>query len=69
MLSACPHRQEHLGAEEQDKWLTRWVYQNIETGEAIDILVYNRQAFQQIRDRPFFRKILSEGKVLHGPTD
>jgi predicted nucleotidyltransferase len=49
--------------------LTRWVYQNIDAGEAIDILAYNQQAFQQVRNRPFFRKILSEGKVLHGPTN
>jgi predicted nucleotidyltransferase len=49
--------------------LTRWVYQNIQAGEAVDILAYDRQAFQQVRDRPFFRKILSEGKVLHGPAN
>jgi predicted nucleotidyltransferase len=48
--------------------LTRWVYQNIEAGEAVDILAYDRQAFQQVRDRPFFKKILSSGKVLHGPA-
>ncbi len=49
--------------------LTRWVYQNIDASEAVDILAYNRQTFQQICDRPFFRKILSEGKVLHGPAN
>jgi predicted nucleotidyltransferase len=48
--------------------LTRWVYRNIDAGEAVDIVAYDRQAFQQVRDRPFFRKILSEGKVLHGPA-
>jgi predicted nucleotidyltransferase len=26
--------------------LTRWVYQNIEAGEAIDILAYDRQVFE-----------------------
>ena len=48
--------------------LTRWVYQNIDAGEAVDILAYDRQAFQRVRERPFFSKILCEGKVLYGPT-
>jgi predicted nucleotidyltransferase len=48
--------------------LTRWVYQNIDAGEAVDILAYDRQVFQQARQRPFFQKILREGKVLYGPT-
>ncbi len=48
--------------------LTRWVYQNIDTGEAVDILAYDRQAFQQVCERPFFRQILREGKVLYGPA-
>lgn len=46
--------------------LTRWVYQNIEAREAVDILAYNRKAFQRVRERPFFRRILLEGKVLYG---
>ena len=46
--------------------LTRWVYQNIESSEAVDILAYSRRAFEEMRDRPFFQKILREGKVLHG---
>jgi predicted nucleotidyltransferase len=49
--------------------LTRWVYQNINAAEAIDILAFDRRAFRQVRDRPFFRKILNEGKVLHGPAN
>jgi len=45
--------------------LTRWVYQQIRTGEAIDILAYGQHAFQKIRDRPFFHRVLQEGKVLY----
>jgi len=45
--------------------LTRWVYQNIETREAVDVLAFSREAFQQMRERPFFQKVLREGKVLY----
>jgi predicted nucleotidyltransferase len=45
--------------------LTRWVYQNIDTREGVDILAYGRRSFQEIKDRPFFRKILEEGQVLY----
>jgi predicted nucleotidyltransferase len=48
--------------------LTRWVYENIQASEAADILAYSQQAFQQVRKRPFFQKILREGKTLYGPT-
>ncbi len=45
--------------------LTRRVYQAIHTGEAVDILAYNLDDFEKRRERPFFRKLLSEGKVLY----
>jgi len=45
--------------------LTRWVYQQIRTGEAVDILAYGQQAFQKMRRRPFFRRVLQEGRVLY----
>ena len=45
--------------------LTRWVYQNIQTGEGVDILAYNEQTFHQLCERPFFRQVLKEGKVLY----
>ena len=45
--------------------LTRWVYQSIQASEATDILAYGRQEFQRLRERPFFRHILQEGKVLY----
>jgi predicted nucleotidyltransferase len=45
--------------------LTRWVYQNIQASEAVDILAYNADRFQNVRERPFFRQILRDGKVLY----
>lgn len=45
--------------------LGRWVYQAIQAGEGVDILAYNREAFQRIRHRPFFRRLLAEGRVLY----
>jgi predicted nucleotidyltransferase len=45
--------------------LTRWVYQNIQTGEAVDMLAFSRRAFQQVRERPFFQRVLREGRVLY----
>jgi predicted nucleotidyltransferase len=54
--------------EQSSHELTRWVYQNIQTGEAVDVLAYGQRAFEQVRGRPFFQKILREGKVLYGPA-
>ena len=48
--------------------LTRWVYQNIQTSEAVDLLAYGRRAFERARGRPFFQRILREGEVLYGHT-
>lgn len=45
--------------------LTRWVYQNIQAGEAVDILAYSQKALQKVRKRPFFHHLLNEGKVLY----
>ena len=48
--------------------LTRAVYQQIKAREAVDILAYSRQAMAALQERPFFRHILSYGKVLYeGP--
>ena len=48
--------------------LTRWVYQNIQSREAVDVLAFGRRAFQEVRDRPFFQRVLREGRVLYeGP--
>ncbi|MDW8270093.1 MAG: nucleotidyltransferase domain-containing protein [Anaerolineae bacterium] len=45
--------------------LTRRVYEAIHTGEAVDILAYSLGDFEKRRERPFFRKLLAEGKVLY----
>jgi predicted nucleotidyltransferase len=45
--------------------LTRWVYQNIHAREAVDILAYGQKALEKVRKRPFFKRVLNEGKVLY----
>jgi predicted nucleotidyltransferase len=45
--------------------LTRWVYQNIQSGEAVDILAYDRKYFNKVREHPFLNHILAEGKVVY----
>lgn len=45
--------------------LTRWVYENIRSREAVDILAYSREEFERRRERPFLRRIVQEGKVLY----
>ncbi len=49
--------------------LTRWVYQKIHAREGVDILAYNVDRFSQVAHRPFFRKVLQEGKVLYERPD
>ncbi|MCL5076345.1 MAG: nucleotidyltransferase domain-containing protein [Chloroflexi bacterium] len=51
--------------EQSARELTRWVYQNIQAREEVDILAYSQEAFQRVCERPFFRQILKEGKVLY----
>lgn len=48
--------------------LTRWVYKNLDTGEAVDVLAYNPSAFEAARQRPFLRHALQEGKVIYERT-
>jgi predicted nucleotidyltransferase len=45
--------------------LTRWVYKNIQAGEAVDILAYSQKALHKVHKRPFFQHLLTEGKVLY----
>lgn len=39
--------------------LTREVYKRVDARESVDILAYSLRAMDQLRDRPFFRHILS----------
>ena len=41
------------------------VYRNIDSPEGIDILAYNKDAFERIKTRPFFKHIVSTGKVIY----
>jgi predicted nucleotidyltransferase len=45
--------------------LTRWVYQNIHSREAVDILAYSQKSLQEISKRPFIQRVLNEGKTLY----
>jgi predicted nucleotidyltransferase len=45
--------------------LTRWVYQNMDAREGVDILAYNQETFEKMSERPFLRHALKEGKVLY----
>ena len=51
--------------ERSSRELSRWVYQNPETGEAVDVLAYNLKSFERMRERTFIQHILTEGKVLY----
>lgn len=51
---------------DRSSWeLTREVYQRIDAREGVDILAYSRHAMAMLQARPFFRHILSYGKVLY----
>lgn len=49
--------------------LTRRVYTHIHTPEAVDVLAYGLSGFARVRERPFFRKLLAEGKVLYEKSE
>lgn len=41
------------------------VYSEIDCAEALDLLAYNFEEFERIKKRPFFRHILSHGRVIY----
>lgn len=45
--------------------LTRRAYAHIHTSEAVDLIAYGLTAFKRVQNRPFFRALLNEGKVLY----
>ena len=51
--------------ERSPRELTRWVYQNVNTGEAVDIIAHTPKSLEVMGDRPFLRHILKEGKTLY----
>lgn len=45
--------------------LTREVYRRLDSSEGVDVLAYSVKSWERIKDRPFFRHILSYAKVLY----
>lgn len=43
----------------------RKIYDKIDTSEGVDILAYNFEEFERVKNRAFFRHILKEGKVVY----
>ena len=43
----------------------KFVYNNIEPPVDVDILAYSFKEFERLKDRPFFRHILSYAKVVY----
>lgn len=54
-----------MKATAQDRARLEEVYQRLEAREGVDLLAYSRRAMAALQDRPFFRHILSYGKVLY----
>lgn len=44
----------------------RLVYSKLDSRESVDILAYSFSEFDRIKNRPFFRQILSYGRVIDG---
>jgi len=40
-------------------------YRELRAGVAMDLLVYTPEEFARVGDRPFVKRILEEGRVLH----
>jgi len=57
--------------KDNDHFKTRMqkVYSEIEAKVDFDILAYNEQEFERVKDRSFFRRIAREGKVLFEADD
>ncbi|HEC35414.1 MAG TPA: nucleotidyltransferase domain-containing protein [Anaerolineae bacterium] len=42
-----------------------WLYERIQPRVGLDLLAYTPQEFEAIRQRPFIRQAMEEGKVLY----
>ena len=53
--------------QDQDNFKNRMkrIYDKIDCAEALDLLAYNFDEFERIKERPFFRHILSYGRVIY----
>lgn len=45
--------------------LSLWLYQNIHTRESVDIIAYNLQSFNKMKDTNFLSNALQESKLLY----
>ncbi|HHS98109.1 MAG TPA: nucleotidyltransferase domain-containing protein [Chloroflexi bacterium] len=43
----------------------RYVYTHLDADVDVDVLAYNREEFERLKHRSFFRRILREGKVVY----
>jgi len=42
-----------------------WLYERIQPRVGLDLLAYTPQEFEMLRERPFLKRALREGKVLY----
>lgn len=56
-----------LVADRRDRFVDRCAafYQILAPAVGVDLLVYTPEEFEAIRERPFFRKAIDEGKVVY----
>jgi predicted nucleotidyltransferase len=56
-----------LVAERGDRFVDRCAafYQMLSPAVGVDLLVYTPEEFETIRQRPFFRKAIAEGRVVY----
>lgn len=51
--------------ESNFKERTKAVYSRLDAKEGVDILAYNFKEFERMKNRPFFKHLLSYGKVIY----
>ncbi len=53
--------------DDRESFKTRMkkIYSQLDSKEAVDILGYNQEEIQRIKDKPFFRTILAGGRIIY----
>lgn len=46
-------------------WCLKWLYERIQPRVGLDLPAYAPQEFETLRERPFLRRTLQEGRVLY----
>ena len=49
----------------KEKFLDRLDEFYLDASEPLDILVYTPEEFEEMKERPFIKKALMEGRILH----